>query len=263
MSDRSDFIATVIVDDEPLARENLRHALVNFPRWKVVGECESAAQARERLSTSRPDVVFLDVQMPRENGLGLARTLATMDEPPVIVFVTAFEKFALTAFELHALDYLLKPFDDERLKQAVTRAEGIVDLRERAAYGQALRGYVADLGPGDRAVETYLQKLSVRSVGHIESVRVADILWISAAGNYVELHLDQRTVLHRVTISQLEQRLDPAVFLRVHRSAMVRRDQCSALSVAGDGVYALALRDGTSVGVSERYVEGVRAVLQA
>lgn len=258
----SDSIATVIVDDEPLARENLRHALAIFPRWNVVGEYESAAQTRDHLATTRPAVVFLDVQMPRENGLGLARTLAALDEPPVIVFVTAFERFALTAFELHALDYLLKPFDDERLKQAVTRAEGILDLRERAAYGQALRGYVADFGPGDRAVETYLQKLSVRSVGHLESVRVADIRWISAAGNYVELHLEQRTVLHRVAISHLEQRLDPAVFLRVHRSAIVRRDQCAALLVAGDGLYGLTLRDGTSIGVSERYVTDVRAVLQ-
>lgn len=255
-------IRALIVDDEPLARTNLRHALSAFPRWRIEAECATTSSARSVLEASGVDVVFLDIRMPRESGVEFARSLADEANPPIIVFVTAYDSFAVEAFELHALDYLLKPFDDERLRQAVTRAEGILGLRERAAYGQALRGYVADFGPGDRAVETYLQKLSVRSVGHLESVRVADIRWISAAGNYVELHLSQRTVLHRVALSHLAQRLDPAVFLRVHRSAIVRRDQCAALVVAGDGLYQLTLRDGTSIAVSERYVTDVRAALQ-
>ena len=142
----ADTRTALIVDDEALARQNLSHALRAFPRWTLSGLCESASTAREFLAAHRVDAVFLDIQMPKESGLGLAQTLSETDEPPVIVFVTAFERFAVQAFELHALDYLLKPFDDERLKQAVVRAEALIDLRERAGYRSALRGYMADLG---------------------------------------------------------------------------------------------------------------------
>jgi two-component system LytT family response regulator len=256
-----DSILAAIVDDEPLARVNLRHGLSAFARWTVAGEWESAEQARLALESVRVQVVFLDIQMPRESGLGLARTLSLLDEPPVVIFVTAFERFAVEAFELHALDYLLKPFDDERLRQAVLHAEGMIDLRARAGYRTALRGYVADLTQPGEQPPAFLRRLSVRSVGRIESVAVDHIRWIAAAGNYVELHLADRVVLHRVTLSHLEQRLDPAMFLRVHRSTIVRRDQCVAVTVQGDGTYALTLKAGATLPVSERYIEAVRTLL--
>lgn len=254
-------IQALIVDDEPLARANLRHALAAHPRWQVVGECENTTQAREALARVPAQVVFLDVQMPKESGLGLARTLSAMNEPPIVVFVTAFDTFAVGAFELHALDYLLKPFDDERLAQALARAEQMLTLRARAAYGQALLGYLADSPDPASGNVPWLTRISIRSIGRIESIQAREVRWMSAAGNYVELHLGDRTVLHRVTISQLERRLDPAVFLRVHRSTIVRRDECEALQVDGDSVYSLRLRSGGSVSVSSRYVKGVRAEL--
>ncbi len=254
-------IQALIVDDEPLARANLRHALEGFRTWQVAGERESVASAKVFLASQRVDVVFLDVQMPAASGLVLARHLATLEEPPIVIFVSAFGGFALEAFELHALDYLLKPFDDLRFAQCIERAEWLLQLRERAAYAGALRGYFADADRVADVPSTFLTRMSVRSVGRIESIGVDEVRWFFAAGNYVELHLANRMVLHRVTISALERRLDPAVFLRVHRSAIVRRDDVATLTVTGDGTYLLKLRSGGRVAVSERYVASVREEL--
>ena len=254
-------IQALIVDDEPLARANLRHALAAHPQWQVVSECESTAQAREALARLAAQVVFLDVQMPRESGLGLARTLSARSKPLIVLFRPAFDTFAVGEVGLHALHYRLEPFDGDRLAQALARAEQMLTVRARAAYGQALRGYLADSPDPASGAAPWLTRFSIRSVGRIESLQVREVRWISAAGNYVELHLDGRTVLHRVTISQLERRLDPAVFLRVHRSTIVRRDECETLRVDGDSVYSLRLKHGDSVSVSSRYVKGVRAEL--
>ncbi|MCL4819143.1 MAG: LytTR family DNA-binding domain-containing protein [Vicinamibacteria bacterium] len=256
MNDRP--LRALVVDDEPLGRANLRHALAAFPRWRLLGEAASAAEARARLEREPADLVFLDVQMPRESGLVLARELAARPQPPLVVFVTAHQAHAVEAFELHALDYLLKPFDDERFRQCLERVEALLSLRDRAGWAAALRGYAADAATPPPVLTT----LSVRSVGRVESIPVADVLWIGAAGNYATLHLaGGREVLHRATLTLLESRLDPAQFLRVHRSALVRRDQCVALRVEGDGVYALELRSGATVAVSERHVQAVRQLL--
>jgi DNA-binding LytR/AlgR family response regulator len=254
-------IRALIVDDEALARQNLRHAVAGQSGWVVVGECAGVAEAVACLDHTPVDVVFLDVQMPRVNGLALARTLSATDAPPIIIFVTAFERFAVDAFELHALDYLLKPFDDQRFAQAARRAAALVGLRERAAYASALRGYMADVGGASGAPSPFLQRLSIRSVGRLESILVSQVRWIGAAGNYVELHLPDRVVLHRVALAHLEQRLDPRDFFRVHRRTLVRRRECAVLSVVGDGVYELTLHGGEVVAVSERHVDAVRQVL--
>ena len=250
----------LVVDDEAPGRLNLRLMLAAHPDWRLVGECASAAEARALLAVDDVDVVLLDIHMPGESGLALARSLSERDEPPLVVFVTAFNDYAVDAFELHALDYLLKPIQARRLAQALERAGQMLALRQRAPYGLALRDY---LGAAARAAggvaPAVAEHLSVRSVGRIERIRLADVFWIGAAGNYVELHLAGRTVLHRVPLSRLEQSLDPRRFLRVHRRAIVRADQIRALAVVGDGSYLLTLHCGAEVGVSERYVEGVRA----
>ncbi len=267
-----DLIRVLIVDDEPLARTNLRHALAAHLLFHVVAECPGVTEARAFLGLTADgttpdaaravDVVFLDIRMPVENGMVLARELIARSEPPIIVFVTAHGDFAIEAFELHALDYLLKPVDDARLALATTRIAEMLRLRQRAAYATAVRGYLADAGDvsaGSRL--PYLTRLSVRSVGRIESVALNDVQWIGASGNYVELHLAKRVVLHRLSIGALERRLDPAVFLRVHRSAIVRRADVGTLRVTGDGTYLLQLRSGPQVSVSERYVDAVRAIM--
>jgi two-component system LytT family response regulator len=251
----------LIVDDEEPGRINLRLALGAHPSWEIVGECADAAQARAFLAEHSIDVLFLDIRMPRESGLELAHALAQQEAPPLIIFVTAYDTHAVEAFRVHALDYLLKPLDDADLARALTRAGAMMAQRQLAVHTGALRDWSAahQRAPGQAPV--YLRQLNVRSVGRIDFVPLEEVLWIEAAGNYVELHLAQRCVLHRVPIGALERRLDPAQFVRVHRSALVRLDQAAALCTGADGGAAVTLRCGGVVPVSERHLAGVRRML--
>jgi two-component system, LytTR family, response regulator len=249
-------IRALIVDDEEPGRINLRYGLAPHEGWQLVGECASAAAARAVLSAQEVDVIFLDIQMPQETGLALARELAQRDNPPLVIFATAYNEHAIEAFEVHALDYLLKPFDDQRLAQALERAAAMLEQRQRAAYARAMRAFAAP-------EQNYLQQLNVRSVGRIECVQVAEVLWIEAAGNYVELRLPERRVLHRVPLARLEQHLDPACFLRVHRRALVRVGEVASLERDAEGASQLVLRCGDRVPVSERHLPAVKALLGA
>ncbi len=246
----------LIVDDELPSRTNLRLALAAHPDWRLVAECDGTAAARAVLATQEVDVIFLDIQMPAESGLVLARETSCASAPPLIVFVTAYSEHAIDAFEVHALDYLLKPLSDARLAQTVERIGAMLGQRQREAYGAALRDYV---DAGQAAAR--LERINVRSVGRIEQIRVADILWIESAGNYVELHLAGRTVLHRMTLNRLETLLAPEDFLRVHRSAIVRRGEIARLDSVGDGSYRLTLRCGATVAVSERYLGALKSAM--
>ena len=255
-------LAYLIVDDEAPSRTNLRLAMAAFPGWTLAAECGGAGAARAALAAGPVDVVFLDIRMPGESGLALARELGRQPEPPLVIFVTAFSEHAVDAFEVHALDYLLKPLNDARLAQALERAESLLRHGQRAAYGQALRGYADAASDAGTDVDAYLERISVRSVGRIEQVRVQDILWLESAGNYVNLCLAGRQVLHRIPLGRLETLLDPAVFLRVHRGAIVRRDPVGTLATIGDGSYRLTLRCGVQLAVSERHVAALRALMQ-
>lgn len=250
-------VRALIVDDEEPGRINLRYALAEHPRWQVAGECASAAAALALIEAQQIDVVFLDIQMPGDSGLALARALAGLSAPPLVVFVTAHNAFALEAFEVHALDYLLKPVHDARLASALVRAEAMLDLRQRPAYGAALRAWAGNGVPPER----YWQQVSVRSVGRIECILLADVDWIETSGNYVSLHLAARSVMYRLPLSRLLDHLDPARFLRVHRSAVVHCGQAAKLEVVGDGAYRLSLRSGAQVAVSERYVDALRTAM--
>lgn len=265
-------ILTLIVDDELPGRLNLRYALEEYPHWQVSGEAHSASQARQLLQQQRFDVLFLDVQMPQESGLELARSLyrQSQSDPdtdagsdvlryplPFIVFVTAYNAYAVQAFEVHALDYLLKPFDDERFAQTVHRVQN--QLQQRARHSQAMRTWASDSAVANP--QAYWQVLSIHSLGMIERLSLDEVLWIASAGNYVELHLAKRTILHRVVMHQMEQKLDPDCFVRIHRGTIVRVDQCRILRIVGDGKYALELACGMQLNVSERYLEKVKAIL--
>jgi two-component system LytT family response regulator len=260
-------IRYLIVDDEAPSRANLRLGLRAHADWTLVAECDSAAAARTLLhrqdmaEEAGVDVIFLDVQMPVESGLLLARDVSRPPAPPLIVFVTAYSEHAIDAFEVHALDYLLKPVGDVRLGQAVERCTALLHLRQRDAYGAAVRDFIGVDAQRQAPHPAFLKQISVRSVGRIEQVGVAEILWIESAGNYVQLHLAARTVLHRITLHRLESLLDPADFLRVHRGAIVRRDQIGTLATLGDGCYRLTLRSGMTVAVSERYLGALKSAL--
>lgn len=252
-------IRYLIVDDELPGRTNLRLAMAAHPGWQLVAECGGAASARAALESMDVDLVFLDIQMPGQSGLALAREISRMQgrlrEPPLVVFVTAYNEHAIEAFEVHALDYLLKPLDDARLAQAVERAASMLGQRQREAYGAALRGYV----DADRLRQ--LDTIGVRSVGRIEQVKVEEILRIESAGNYVELRLAGRTVLHRMTLARLESLLAPGEFVRVHRGTLVRRSQIAGMESRGDGSWWLSLRNGEVVAVSERHAGALKALL--
>jgi two-component system, LytTR family, response regulator len=242
----------LIVDDEAHARTNLRLALAPLGDWAVAAECPGAAAARGFLQANAVDLVLLDVQMPQESGLELARSLSRLEQPPLIVFATAHRGHALDAFDAHALDYIVKPVDERRLHQAMSRAR--VLLEQRAIYTRALRQFT-DPAPG------YWRELIVRSVGRMDKVALEDVLWIETAGNYVELHLAERTLLHRTTLTELVRYLDPDEFLRIHRRVLVRRDEVLGLRQTQEG-YVVALRCGQSLPISERYWAAVKSALE-
>lgn len=247
----------LIVDDEAPSRTNLRLALDAHAGWTLVAACDGADAARAAIAVHEPDVIFLDIQMPGESGIALARDIAKLHAPPLIVFVTAYSEHAIDAFEVHALDYLLKPLDDARLAHAVARIETMLRQRQREAYAAALRDYVDPDGA------RHMKHINVRSIGSIEQVRIDDILWIESAGNYVELHLAARAILHRITLNRIETLLDDGEFVRVHRGAIVRREQIASLATTGDGTYQLTLRCGGVTAVSERYLAALKSILNA
>ncbi|WP_432378855.1 LytR/AlgR family response regulator transcription factor [Duganella sp. P38] len=242
----------LIVDDEAHARTNLRHAVAPFHDWVVAGECASAASARALMQATEVDLLLLDVQMPVESGLEMARVLSLQEAPPLIVFVTAHRGHALDAFDVHALDYLVKPVSEQRLRQAVERAQQL--LQQRATYARALRQFT-DPAPG------YWNELIVRSVGRMEKVALDDVLWMETASNYVALHLAQRKLLHRTTLTELMRYLDPGQFLRIHRRTLVRRSELLALRQTPEGGHVLALRCGQLLAVSESFLTAVKSAM--
>ena len=250
-------IRTIIVDDEEAGRIMLRYALAAQKNWTILGEFDNVENAREFLSENDVDVIFLDIQMPKENGIAPARSLSNLENPPLIIFVTAFNTHAIEAFEVHALDYLLKPINSLRFTLALKRADEI--LRQRRGYAQVLCSYVASEERAQDQTCNFLQQIVVRSVGEMECVLIAEVLWMSSASNYVELHLAKRVLLHRMTLGAIEKLINPQEFIRVHRSALVRIDQFQQIKVVGDGSYSLTLICGAEVAVSERNIEQVRS----
>ena len=232
VEDRTLKITTVIVDDEPLARSNLSILLRRDPAIEIISECGSAMEALAIIRTAKPDLVFLDVQMPEHDGFDVIELLGK-DLPPAIVFVTAYDQYALRAFEAGALDYLLKPFDNARFDLALDRAKQKIKLRK-------------DL-PGK------LDRLVIKSAGRVSFLRTSEIDWIEAADYYACLHVGQRTHMLRRSISELEQDLDPATFCRIHRSTIVNLNRVHGLKLNEDGEYEVLLENGTKLRLSRSY----------
>lgn len=242
----------LIVDDEAHARTNLRQAIAPLTEWAVTAEFACATSARDFLQANEVDLVLLDVQMPQESGLEMARSLSQMELPPLIIFATAHRGHALDAFDVHALDYIVKPISEQRLHQAIARAQLL--LEQRATYASALRQFT-NPAPG------FWSELIVRSVGRMDRVALKDVCWIETAGNYVELHLAHRTLMHRTTLTELIQYLDPNEFLRIHRRILVRRDQVLGLRQMQDRTDVVALRCGHQLPISESYWAGAKSAL--
>lgn len=232
-------IRAVVVDDEPLARTSLGTLLRRDPEIEVIAECSGGEEAIASIRRMQPDLVFLDVEMPECDGFDVLEALG--GATPHVVFVTAFDRYALRAFEEGALDYLLKPFDDARFARALERAKA------RVAAAPAT----------PRAPE----KLAIKGVGGVSFVKVADIDWIEAADYYTRLHTGGKSHLLRRSMADLEGELDPTVFCRIHRSAIVRLERIDGLTLNESGEYDVRLGDGSTHPLSRRYRKKLRALL--
>jgi two-component system LytT family response regulator len=225
-------IRTLIVDDEPLARSSLSVLLRLDPEIEIIGECGSGMEALTRTRGEKPDLLFLDVQMPECDGFDVLELLGG-NLPPAIIFVTAYDQYALRAFEAGALDYLLKPFDNARFDRALRRA------KERMMQRQDPRGRV--------------DRLAIKSAGQVCFLKISEIDWIEAADYYACLHVGTRTHLLRRSMSELDQELDRTAFCRIHRSTIVNLDQVQALKLNKDGEYEVMLKNGTRLRLSRSY----------
>lgn len=251
----------LIVDDEAPAIANLAWLLARRPQWQLLGACRTSEQAKAHLRATPADLILLDIQMPGQSGLEFARELSQEPAAPLIVFITAYDEHALSAFDVFALDYVLKPFDDERFDQMLARAARTLELKQQAAMSSALGDYLRDRAAHAAGhAAPALQHLVVRTTGVLERIAIDDIVWIGTAGNYVELHLAGRVVLHRTTITAIAERLPGSDFIRVHRTAIVRKSAIAGLRSENEGLYFLRLADGDTVRVSNRYLKQVQAM---
>lgn len=233
-------IRVLVVDDEPLARSNLMVLLREDPGVDSVLECSSGSDAIAEIRKSRPDLVFLDVQMPECDGFDVLEMLGR-EMPPAVVFVTAYDHYALRAFEAGALDYLLKPFDDARFERALQRA------KERVAYVREQA--IENKGTSDRSVA----RIAVKSAGQVLFLKPGEIDWIEAADYYACLHVGPKSHLLRRSMAELEQELDPGIFCRVHRSAIVNLKRVRGLKLGEDGEYEVLLESGAALRLSRTY----------
>lgn len=241
-------IRTLIVDDMPLARERIRMLLRTEQEIEIIGERADGDQAVEAIKNLKPELVFLDVQMPGLDGFGVVEKIG-VERMPVVVFVTAYDEFAIKAFEVSALDYLLKPFEEEQLNRAVKRAKGEIQKRQASDLNNHLRQLLAAVKPETK----YLKRLVVKTAAQTILVQTEDIDWIGAAGNYLELHVGKETYLVREQISRIELNLDPEKFARIHRSTIVNLDRIKTLHPLFNGDHITVLRDETKLNMSRSF----------
>lgn len=246
-------IRVVIADDERLARSRIRALLADRGRFEVVAECPSGTATLEAIRRLAPDLLFLDVQMPNGTGLDVMERLPR-EERPLTIFTTAYDRYALAAFDHHAVDYLLKPFDDERFAEAIARAEAMLDRDRLRDWRDRIATLLMEVPRGDDEGDSShpIDRFAVRVADRTTIVPVSAVTWIEGAGDYAKLHGAGTPHLIRTTMQQLERRLDPRRFIRVHRSAIVQIDLVTEVRTV-DEATVLVLRDGTRVPVGRRY----------
>lgn len=260
-------IRVLIVDDEALGRLRVHDLLRGDDSVEIVGEAADGDAAVIAIRELKPDLVFLDVQMPKKSGLDVVKTIGA-EQMPMTIFVTAFDRYALEAFDVAAIDYLVKPFDDERFDQSFRRVRRTLALEGLdRARGQLLamlresetgpRPQMPKPGAGGAAATQYLERIAVETHGQVKPIPVAQIDYISAAGPYAELHVGDRRFVIREAMQTLEDRLDPNRFMRVHRSVIVRLDLVEALHRGGGGDYELQMKGGVRLRVSRSRREGL------
>ncbi|HEY0376001.1 MAG TPA: LytTR family DNA-binding domain-containing protein [Pyrinomonadaceae bacterium] len=246
-------ISALIVDDEKPARQRLRDLLEKQPEVVVVGECASGAEAVRLIREAETELLFLDIQMPLMGGFEVVEQVGAA-RMPVTVFVTAYDAYAVRAFEANALDYLLKPYSDERFERCLTRALAHVRTQQREEMSRRLISVLAQNQEGGaRAASAHLERLLVKVGGRVLFLPAEEIDWIEAAGVYVQLHAGSRKFLHRASLGELEASLDPHRFIRIHRSSIVNIQRVRELYPHSHGDYVAVLKDGTRLKLSRSY----------
>jgi two-component system LytT family response regulator len=249
-------IRAAIVDDEPLARRRIRNLLSDAPDVAVIAECANGKDAIESLDASPPDLLFLDIQMPEVDGFDVLQAIG-IGRVPVVIFVTAYDQFALRAFEAHALDYLLKPFDVERFGAALQRARERIRQQQGSDLDRRLQALLENV----RGDHGYPRRLVVPSGHRNIFIRTEEIDWIEAERNYVRLHVGGRAYLLRENLARIASTLDPATFCRIHRSTIVNVDRIQSVESLFHGEYQVVLHDGTKLTSGRSYRRGLLTVM--
>lgn len=264
-------LTALIVDDESLARRGLKHRLDALGRVTIVGEASNGFEACEMISELSPDLVFLDIQMPGMSGFELLEKLQG-DNLPLIIFTTAYDQYAVDAFKVHAIDYLLKPVESGRLAEAVNRAAQRLSLEDTKDSKQALLDLMMTATvkhPTEfsdepaTSTDNWPEKLAIKDGSDISLVRVADIEWVDAAGDYMCVHANGATHIMRITMRQLSDKLNPEQFLRVHRSTIVNAELIRGAQALTNGEYTLSLSNGTKLKVSRSYRDTIKQFLSS
>ncbi len=246
-------IRTLVVDDEPLARARILKLLEQFDYITILGECKNGREALQQIKTYKPDLVFLDIQMPDLNGFDVLEK-EELKPLPFIIFVTAFDQYAIKAFDVHAIDYLLKPYDDDRFIQALNHAKEQILLKDASMLHQKMLNI---LDTYQNQYSDSLTAIEIKEKGRIKLIRIQDIYWIEAEGNYLKIHLESGRHLIRQTLQTIEEQLDKAFFIRIHRSMIVNALYIENIKYRGNNQYAFNLRNGEKIISSRSYKEEV------
>lgn len=250
-------LRTLIVDDEPLAREGIRLRLEDVRDVEIVGLCATGREALTVLHRKHPNVLFLDVQMPGLDGFDVLRSMR-LHPPPLVILITAYDHYAIQAFEAHALDYLLKPIDPDRFTHALDRARAQLQQRDLSSLGERLQTFLSTY---PHTSKPYPERLTIKTHGRVSFVSIPDVEWIEAAGDYMELHTAQHTHLMRETMSNLLRQLDPQHFQRIHRSTIVQLRHVKELRATPQGEYRVHLYNGTVLRLSRSYRDSLQTAL--
>jgi two-component system LytT family response regulator len=264
MTGKQTRIRALIVDDEPLARRTIRDILADDPEIEIIGECGDGLEAIEFIQNRPPDILFLDIQMPGLNGF---ETLSRIEPGriPVIIFVTAYDQYALRAFEVHAMDYLLKPFNDQRLVDAVRQAKAQIELKEIKEISRSLLNLLGEQVASEtrESPKSFLTRFMIKTGGRVIFIKASDVDWIAADDYFIKLHVKGGRHLLRMSMNELEEKLDPKMFLRIHRSTIVNFDAVRELQQTPNGEYVVVLNNGTELKLSRGRRERFEQILMS
>lgn len=249
-------IRTLIVDDELLARHKVARYLKDMPGVEIVGECANGLEAAQAIVEKHPDLVFLDIQMPELDGFGVIRAVG-VENMPMVIFVTAFDQYAIQAFENQAIDYLLKPFNAQRFTSAVERAIQMLQRSARDEYDERLEILLEKL----REKSNHIERITIKTANRLYFIKVDEIDWIEAAGNYVDIHIGDETHLLRETMNNLEAKLNPSRFVRIHRSTIVNIDRVKEMQPDVNNDYIVVMKTGKQLIMSRRNREKLNKII--